>query len=66
MTVGSADPIVPYHATIDYYERVIEHFGTVEKVQSFFRFYLIPGMSHGPGPGINHLPNLVEEGQGVA
>ncbi len=61
MTVGSADQIVPYHATVDYYERVIEHFGSVEKVQTFFRFYLIPGMSHGPGPGINHLPNLIEE-----
>ncbi len=60
MTSGSADPVVPPQATIDYYERVIEHFGSLEKTQSFFRFYLVPGMSHGGGPGINSLPNLVE------
>ena len=60
MTLGSADSVVPYHASIDYYERVIEHFGGLEKVQSFFKFYLIPGMSHGPGPGINQLPNLID------
>ena len=56
---GSADSCVPYTATLDYYERVAEHFGSLEKVQSFFKFYIIPGMSHGPGPGINNLPNAL-------
>lgn len=60
MMSGSADSCVPYHATLDYYERVAEHFGDIEKVRSFFRFYMIPGMSHGPGPGINSLPGLLE------
>ena len=60
MTVGSADSVVPYHASLDYYERVIERFGGLEKVQSFFRFYIIPGMSHGGGPGINQPPSLIE------
>lgn len=60
MTSGSADSVVPYHATLDYYERVIAHFGSLEKTQSFFRFYLIPGMSHGGGPGLNSPPNLLE------
>jgi feruloyl esterase len=60
MTVGSADSVVPYHATVDYYERVIERFGGLEKVQSFFKFYIIPGMSHGGGPGINKPPSLIE------
>lgn len=60
MTSGSADSIVPYHATLDYYERVIAHFGGLEKVQSFFRYYLIPGMGHGGGPGINQPPSLLE------
>jgi feruloyl esterase len=60
MTVGSADSVVPYHATVDYYERVIERFGGLEKVQSFFKFYIIPGMSHGGGPGINQPPSLIE------
>jgi feruloyl esterase len=57
---GSADSCVPYTACLDYYERVAEHFGTLEKVRSFFRFYIVPGMGHGSGPGINVLPNLRE------
>lgn len=60
MTSGSADPVVPYTATLDYYERVIEHFGGLEKVQAFFRYYIIPGMSHGGGPGINKPPGLLD------
>jgi feruloyl esterase len=61
MTSGSVDSIVPYHATLDYYERVIERVGSLEKTKSFFRFYLIPGMDHGSsGPGINQTPNLLE------
>lgn len=60
MTVGTADSIVPYHASLDYYERVIERFGGLGKVQSFFRFYVIPGMGHGGGPGVNQPPNLLD------
>jgi feruloyl esterase len=58
MYSGSADSCVPYHATLDYYERVVEHFGSLERVNAFLTFYIIPGMSHGPGPGINTLPSL--------
>lgn len=60
MISGSADSCVPYHASLDYYERVAEHFGSLEKVRTFLRFYIIPGMSHGPGPGVNRLPNWLE------
>ena len=60
LTVGSADSVVPYHASLDYYERLIERFGGLEKVQSFCLLYLIPGMSHGGGPGINSAPSLLE------
>ena len=62
MISGSADSCVPYHASLDYYERVVEHFGRIEKVKSFLRFYIIPGMAHGlgSGPGINHLPNMLD------
>jgi len=60
MISGSADSCVPYHASLDYYERVAEHFGSVEKARSFLRLYIIPGMSHGPGPGINKLPNMLD------
>ena len=59
MISGSADSCVPYHASLDYYERVIEHFGSLEKTASFCKFYIVPGMSHGPGPGINKLPDML-------
>lgn len=60
VTVGSADSVVPYHASLDYYERVVERLGGLGKVQAFYSLYLVPGLSHGPGPGINQLPNLVD------
>lgn len=60
MTLGTADSVVPYHASIDYYERVIDHLGGLDQVQSFFRFYVVPGLAHGGGPGINQPPNLLE------
>lgn len=59
MTSGSVDSIVPTSATLDYYERVIAHFGGLEKTQSFFRFYIIPGMGHGGGPGIGNPPDML-------
>ncbi len=59
-TTGAADSVVPSSATVDYYERVTECFGGLEKTRSFFRLYLVPGMAHGSSPGINSLPNLLE------
>jgi feruloyl esterase len=60
MLSGSADSCVPYHATLDYYERLAERCGGIEQARSFVRFYLVPGMSHGPGPGINSLPSSLD------
>jgi feruloyl esterase len=60
MTSGSVDSVVPPQATIDYYERVIERTGSLEKTQAFYRFYLVPGMAHGGGTGVNQSPNLLE------
>ncbi len=60
MTLGTADSVVPYHASIDYYERVAERLGGLDKVRSFFRFYVVPGLAHGGGPGINQRPNLLD------
>lgn len=60
MTLGTADSVVPYHASIGYYERVIEQLGGLDKVQSFFRFYVVPGLAHGGGPGVNQGLNLME------
>jgi len=60
MISGSADSCVPYHASLDYYERVAEQCGSIEKARTFIRFYIVPGMSHGPGPGINKLPGMLD------
>lgn len=60
MTSGSADPVVPFHGTLDYYDRVIAHFGSLDQVTPFFRYYLIPGMAHGGGPGINQPPDMLQ------
>lgn len=53
MYAGASDPLVPYEDAVNYYDRVIDHFGGLENVQDFFRFFLIPGLWHnngGPGP----------------
>ena len=60
MISGSADDVVPYHATLDYYEQVIARVGSLDETKSFMRFYIIPGMSHGAGPGVNHLPDWLK------
>jgi feruloyl esterase len=60
MISGSADSCVPYHASLDYYERVAERLGSLDETRAFLRLYIIPGMSHGPGPGINRLPSMLD------
>lgn len=43
---GLADTMIPAQGSTHYYERVLAQMGGVEAVQSFYRFYLVPGMSH--------------------
>ena len=57
--VGSADSCVPFHASLDYHERVIEHFGGIEKARSFYRVYVVPGMSHGVTLGMPEMLDLI-------
>lgn len=57
---GSADSVVPYHASIDYYERLTASTGSLDQTRTFARLFIIPGMGHGPGPGINNLPNTLQ------
>lgn len=59
MFSGSADAVVPYHATMDYYERASDQAGGLDAAKSFFRFYMIPGMGHWGGPGINQPPDML-------
>lgn len=54
MYTGTCDPIVPFPDAINYYERVIEQMGSLEETQTFFRYFIIPGMNHcSNGPGVN-------------
>jgi feruloyl esterase len=50
---GWADPVVPPEDGIRYYEGVAKALGGADKVLSFFRLFMVPGMGHcngGPGP----------------
>lgn len=56
MYTGTSDPIVPFQDAIRYYEDVVERQGSLNETQSFFQYYLIPGMGHcGGGSGLNDL-----------
>ncbi|HKR17550.1 tannase/feruloyl esterase family alpha/beta hydrolase [Rhizorhapis sp.] len=45
------DELIPYPASPQYYERVIEKMGGLSEVQSFYRFYIVPGLGHSPANG---------------
>jgi feruloyl esterase len=52
---GWADDMVPSQVSTDYYSSVTAKLGP-ERVKSFYRLFMIPGMSHcGGGPGANVL-----------
>ena len=54
MYTGTCDAIVPFQDAVHYYERVAQAMGGLEQTQSFFRYYIVPGMTHcGGGPGVN-------------
>ncbi|HEX2950954.1 MAG TPA: tannase/feruloyl esterase family alpha/beta hydrolase, partial [Armatimonadota bacterium] len=60
MVSGSADSVVPYHATLDYYEQVIENFGSLDTVKLFYRYFIVPGGNHSlVSPAICEIPNLL-------
>jgi feruloyl esterase len=51
---GLADVLIPPQGSINYYNRVATQMGGVSSVQNFYRFYLVPGMSHGFGNGTSN------------
>lgn len=54
MYTGTADPLVPFQDAVNYYERVISQQQGLKETQSFFRYFLVPGMGHcSGGPGLN-------------
>jgi feruloyl esterase len=44
---GLSDTLIPPQGSINYYIRVAAQMGDVLSIQSFYRFYLVPGMGHG-------------------
>jgi len=62
MYSGTADPLVPYQDALNYYERVIDAQQGIDPTQEFFRYFLVPGRSHGEegSPGFSRLSGNVE------
>lgn len=72
---GQADQLVPTQGTVDYRERVNRVFGGNQRVDDFYRLFLLPGVAHcqgGSGPQVSDdtalaaLIKWVEKGQAPA
>ena len=56
---GWADPVVPPDDAIRYYETVAKAMGGPDRISSFIRLFMVPGMGHcGGGPGPNTFDAL--------
>ncbi|BDB27297.1 tannase/feruloyl esterase family alpha/beta hydrolase [Cupriavidus sp. P-10] len=44
---GLDDEAIPPQGSVDYYNRVTSKMGGLSATQSFYKFYLVPGMGHG-------------------
>jgi len=68
MTHGTADDFITPHNSIAYYQKQVAQFGQ-SRLDSFLRFYVIPGFAHGYGgfnariDSLTALENWVEKGQ---
>lgn len=63
---GTADGAIHMRNDIDFYTRVAAHFGKgtpdFGRLQSWYRFFMIPGVGHNAQPFLPHLINWVENG----
>jgi feruloyl esterase len=56
---GWADPQIAPGSSVNYYKDVLKTFGNSEKVQSFYRLFMVPGMAHcGGGDGTSTFDML--------
>jgi hypothetical protein len=68
LTHGTVDDFISPYNTVAYYERQVRQFRRAG-VDSFMRFYMIPGLGHGSGPfnakfdSLTVLRNWVEKGE---
>ena len=62
MDHGMDDPLIPTDGTIDYYRKLVQHFGGKAAVDAFCRLYINPGDNHGNcwgnGPGITQSAGM--------
>ena len=64
MYTGTCDPIVPFQDAVNYYERVVNEIGNLTETQDFFRYFIIPGMTHcGGGPGVNEFGQFLAQSE---
>ena len=52
---GLADVLIPPQGSINYYNRVATQLGGIPSIQSFYLFYLVPGMAHGLSNGATNV-----------
>ena len=56
---GFSDPDIPPRSSINYYEAVAHRMGGGNRLDSFYRLFMVPGMGHcGGGPGANTFDTL--------
>jgi feruloyl esterase len=71
LTHGTADDFITPHNSVMYYDQQVRQFGQ-SGVDSFLRFYVVPGLGHGFGPfnakfdSLKALQDWVEKGQAPA
>ena len=71
MTHGTADDFITPHNSIAYYKRQVAQFGQ-QRLDSFMRFYVVPGLGHGFGifnakfDSLGALQNWVEHDKAPA
>ena len=62
MDHGMDDPLIPVQGTMDYYDKLCDHFGGKANVDKFCRFYRTPGDNHGHcrgnGPGLTESSGI--------
>ncbi|MFI7610403.1 tannase/feruloyl esterase family alpha/beta hydrolase [Nonomuraea terrae] len=70
---GQADELIPTQGSVDYRERVNWRMGGDQRVDDFYRLFLLPGVTHcggGPGPqpadALGALVDWVEKGKAPA
>jgi hypothetical protein len=63
---GTADGAIHWRNDVDFYTRVAAHFGRgtpdFAALQSWYRFFIVPGVGHTAQPLLNQLISWVEEG----